>query len=772
MPPQSSWRATPEVELDDIPPAPSTPPASHVMAPDEGHNADITSDTLDERSDNESFSTGSESDESEIRDEPDASLLQRDEAQKFLAEQADQRQNFTFRGISIGLMIGVIICFSNTYFGLQTGWVSGMTMPAALLGHAFFKSIRRCISVPFTPVENVLVQTVAGAVGTMPLGCGFVGVMPALEFLLKPEENGPLRLSTGKLIVWALGISFFGVVFAVPLRKEVIIREKLKFPSGTATALMIGVLHGNTDEKGNLKPDSGLEVFRQRSLDISRSSLLDILPSRSRDDVAQVSADASADVQDRERDPRADWKAQLRLMLIAFGASGLYTLTSYFIPQLHSVPIFGLPLAHKWLWTLNPSPAYVGQGIIMGPSTTLHMLLGALIGWGILSPLAKRRGWAPEPVWEWDGGSKGWIVWVSLAIMLADSVVSLGWLLLRPIILHSPMWYAQLRGKIRGQGHTNTLAPSHHSPASYTPLARSETNLTIKTATDFSPEPDAPEHHLVSNRTTLIFFILSIIICILALRYVYPPMPFHAILLSIILALLLGIMGVRALGETDLNPVSGISKLTQLFFALVIPATNPNAIIINLLAGAVSESGAHQAGDMMQDLKTGHLLGAAPKAQFWGQMIGSFVGAIVSAGVYKLYTGVYDVPGGLFQVPTAYVWIFAARLVTGQGLPDMAWQYALGAGIIFAFLTMLRAAGHEKWWRPWVPGGIAVAVGMYNVPSFTLARTIGGMINWYWKGYRQREETRVIVLASGLILGEGLISIVNLLLAMWEVKHL
>ena len=40
----------------------------------------------------------------------------------------------------------------------------------------------------------------------------------------------------------------------------------------------------------------------------------------------------------------------------------------------------------------------------------------------------------------------------------------------------------------------------------------------------------------------------------------------------------------------------------------------------------------------MQDLKTGHLLGAAPKAQFWGQVIGATVGAVVSAFIYKLYT--------------------------------------------------------------------------------------------------------------------------------------
>ncbi len=188
-------------------------------------------------------------------------------------------------------------------------------------------------------------------------------------------------------------------------------------------------------------------------------------------------------------------------------------------------------------------------------------------------------------------------------------------------------------------------------------------------------------------------------------------------LFALLLALLLSIMGVRALGETDLNPVSGISKLTQLLFAFVTPASNKNAVIINLLAGAISESGALQAGDLMQDLKTGHLLGAAPNAQFWGQIIGSAVGAVISAVVYKLYTRVYQVPGELFQVPTAYVWVFTARLVTGQGLPPMVGRWAAGAALVFAVGTALRTAGNirqrKRGWRfvGYIPGGIAVAVG-------------------------------------------------------------
>lgn len=291
------------------------------MAPDRG----AMHVNADEHQDEEAVDDSSDH-EDDRNDGPDASLLQRDDAQAFLAEQAEQGQNFTFRGVLVGLAIGVIICFSNMYFGLQTGWVSGMAMPAALIGFGFFKTVARCIDYPFTPVENVLVQTVAGALGTMPLGCGFVGVMPALNYLLKPVENGPLVLSTGKLIVWSLGICFFGVVFAVPLRREVIIREKLKFPSGTATALMIGVLHGNTDEEGK-KHGSGLEIFRQRSQsqDIRRSTSMDGVPAgRGEGDVQIAPTDYGGFQASDEADRRNDWKANIKLLGVAFGISAVY----------------------------------------------------------------------------------------------------------------------------------------------------------------------------------------------------------------------------------------------------------------------------------------------------------------------------------------------------------------------------------------------------------------------------------------------------------------
>ena len=92
-------------------------------------------------------------------------------------------RHFTLRGVAVGLLIGLVICFSNMYFGLQTGWISMMTMPASLMGFGIFRLLARHLDFPFSPVENVLVQSVAGGMAVVPLGCGFVGVVSALCFL-------------------------------------------------------------------------------------------------------------------------------------------------------------------------------------------------------------------------------------------------------------------------------------------------------------------------------------------------------------------------------------------------------------------------------------------------------------------------------------------------------------------------------------------------------------------------------------------------------------
>ena len=496
-------------------------------------------------------------------------------------------------------------------------------------------------------------------------------------------------------------------------RRQVIIKEQLKFPSGFSTAVLIGVLHG----KGGTQSSGALDSSKAAtfgSLALENQPLFE-------------SEDATEEEHCASSAKKQTWAANIRLLLITFGISGVYTLCTYFFPILRNLPIFGTVAAETWLWTLNPSFAYIGQGIIMGPATTIHMLLGAVIGWGVLSPLAKNRGWASGPINDWESGSKGWIVWTSLAIMLADAVISLGHIALRPLFEYGPALLISLKRKFV-RGGFKGLFQRH--PSGYTAVAGDETMSSRHSVSSRGgpgsvsnsarehgarrvwDHDDAPPEQLVGTKTVSIGLIVSVLFCIGSIHIVFGELvPLYGTIIAVFMAMVLSIMGVRALGETDLNPVSGISKIAQLFFALIIPQTNKASVLINLIAGAVSEAGALQAGDLMQDLKTGHLLGAAPKAQFWGQIIGATVGAVVSAWIYRLYTAVYEVPGDLFQVPTAFVWIFTARLVTGKGLPYMAREFAMGAAVVFAVFTVLRIKGMGRKWHAYIPGGIAVAVG-------------------------------------------------------------
>lgn len=305
-----------------------------------------------------------------------------------------------------------------------------------------------------------------------------------------------------------------------------------------------------------------------------------------------------------EEEPTApkdlDWAYNMRLLLLSFLVSGIFTVCNYFLPILRDLPVFGTVAASTWLWTLNPSLAYVGQGIIMGTETTLHMTLGAVVGWGILSPLAKMKGWAPGPVDDWENGSKGWIVWVSLAIMLVDAVVSLAYIAFRPIFeTHAVKLASVLKRQFR-HGRIAALFGSAHR---YAPIPAQEERDEAEDENQFSTLrddqssvveeeddglDDAPVDQQVGSRIVSWGLLASVLVCILATRIVFGDLvPLYAIAIAVLMALVLSIMGVRALGETDLNPVSGISKLAQLFFALIIPQSHKSSVLINLVAGAI-----------------------------------------------------------------------------------------------------------------------------------------------------------------------------------------
>lgn len=642
----------------------------------------------------------------------------------------------TARALGGGVVVGGILCFSNMYFGLQTGWVTMGSLQSALLGFGMFKALGPYLATPFTAKENVVLQTTAVAAATMPLCGGFVGIIPALR-LLSPVggdgdnndgvvgvrvgrtmmDMGPIELTTMQLFGWSCALGFFGVFMAPPLRRQVILREKLPFPSGTATAEIIRQLHRlpNEDRRSNKKDDDEEEDDEMEKIDNEMTQLVssidDVEDSTFRPmEVSPVSSSTS---------PAPAW----RLLFLCFAFSAVYTLLGNFVPIFKNIPLgtyLGVPALTAWSWTLQPSPSYFGQGLIMGPKTAVSMLLGTIVGWGILAPMAKAEGWATGPINDVATGARGWLLWVSLAIMLADSAVSLS-LLSAKVLLQT----------IRSSNDGNHRVEEELDPA--------------------------PPEQQITWQTWLPGLLLASLLCtaILSPMFDMPPLePAIAVLFSILVA----VLAVRALGETDLNPVSGIGKVSQILFAIV----SPGNIVANLVAGAVAEAGAIGAGDMMQDLQCGHLLRASPRAQFIAQLVGTAASCVMVVAAWTLYSSAYEIPGPEFPAPTALIWLDMAKVVNGGGhLATNVLPTAIGAAAIAAVLPFVEAClpSSRKWT---VPSAMAAAIGMYVTPNWTLPRVAGGLANYAWKRWDpEGAERYMIVVASGFVLGEGLTSIAN-----------
>lgn len=114
------------------------------------------------------------------------------------------------------------------------------------------------------------------------------------------------------------------------------------------------------------------------------------------------------------------------------------------------------------------------------------------------------------------------------------------------------------------------------------------------------------------------------------------------------------------------------------------------------------------------------------------------------------------------------------RLLTGRtgdgSLPEKSGIFMVSSAVVFALISAFKthALKRGSWYARWIPSGVAFAIGFLNTPSFSLARLVGGIIEYIYHTRRESRgkvgDIRLIVVASGFVLGEGVISIVCLLL--------
>lgn len=110
-----------------------------------------------------------------------------------------------------------------------------------------------------------------------------------------------------------------------------------------------------------------------------------------------------------------------------------------------------------------------------------------------------------------------------------------------------------------------------------------------------------------------------------------------------------------------------------------------------------------------------------------------------------------------------------SNLIAGDGqLPENSGIFMVSFGALFALTSALKtyADRRQLWYAGWIPSGVAFAIGFLNTPSFTLARLVGGIVEYVYRTRyaKNKSDIRLIVIASGFVLGEGVVSVVSLVL--------
>ncbi|MDD2624986.1 MAG: OPT/YSL family transporter, partial [Candidatus Riflebacteria bacterium] len=159
---------------------------------------------------------------------------------------------FTVKAILIGVLIGVIFGAANAYLGLKVGLTVSASIPAAVMAVAIFKIFFKGGSI----LETNMVQTV-GSAGES-LAAGVIFTIPA--FFLWGMEPSKLEITTIAFVGGAIG-----VIFMIPLRRFLIVKEhgKLPYPEGTACAEVLVAGQGDISKAKTLFKGMGIGALYQ-----------------------------------------------------------------------------------------------------------------------------------------------------------------------------------------------------------------------------------------------------------------------------------------------------------------------------------------------------------------------------------------------------------------------------------------------------------------------------------------------------------------------------
>lgn len=287
-------------------------------------------------------------------------------------------KQLTPRAVIAGMLIGGVMCLSNLYVFFKTGWSLGVTLTACILAFAIFELLRavRLSGSEFTILENNAMGSVASAAGYMTGG----GNMAAFGALLMVTTARP---SAGWMMIWFGVIAAMGVCAAIPIKRQLINREGLAFPTGMATAETLksmheAVHHAASDDKA--KSGGGSDKAKLLGKAAIIGGLLAFL-----------------------RDAKASW--------IPFN-----------IPASIPLPFMIAGKAAKdWTITLKSELILIGAGALMNFRTGWSLLLSALGCYAVLAPRLLAEGKISAASYS---VIVKWTLWPGAAILVASGITS------------------------------------------------------------------------------------------------------------------------------------------------------------------------------------------------------------------------------------------------------------------------------------------------------------------------------------------------------------
>ncbi|MFA6029390.1 MAG: OPT family oligopeptide transporter [Elusimicrobiota bacterium] len=289
----------------------------------------------------------------------------------------------TLKAVVTGSIIGGFMSLSNLYVGLKTGWGLGVSITASILSYAFYKALTTAFPKTFsepTLLENNCMQTTASSAGYS-TGGTMVSAIAAYLLITGAHMNWHV------LAAWTFFLALFGVFLAIPMKRQMINVEQLRFPTGIATA----------ETLKSLCAKGGEAMLKARALAYSG-----------------VGGGLIAWMRDAGI-PLGDGKWLKMPASIPFGG----------------LTLGGFPLA-KWTIQFDMSAIMIAAGAIMGWKVAWSLLLGATINYGILAPWAVKVGAIPISP---DGADLGyraivrWSTWAGASLMVTSALFafSLQW---------------------------------------------------------------------------------------------------------------------------------------------------------------------------------------------------------------------------------------------------------------------------------------------------------------------------------------------------------